>query len=71
MVVDQTFEASAWLNDRKGQPKRFFTSEGGPRHQDHVKMNARTLGDAMVVQRRNDQKVAIVFVLKPNVSGIS
>jgi len=34
------------------------TSVGGPQHQDHAKMNARILRDAMVVQRRNDQKVA-------------
>ncbi len=33
------------------------TSSGGLRHQDHAKMNARILGNAMVVQRRNDQKV--------------
>ncbi len=31
---------------------------GGPRHQEHAKMNARILGNAMAVQRRNDQKVA-------------
>jgi hypothetical protein len=31
---------------------------GGPRHQDHGKMNAHILGNAMAVQRRNDQKVA-------------
>jgi hypothetical protein len=30
----------------------------GPRHQDHVKINARILGNAMIVQRQNDQKVA-------------
>jgi hypothetical protein len=30
----------------------------GPRHQDHVKINARILGNAMTVQRQNDQKVA-------------
>ncbi len=29
-----------------------------PQHQDHAKMNARILGNAMAVQRRNDQKVA-------------
>jgi hypothetical protein len=33
-------------------------SKGGPRHQDHVKMNIHTLRNAMVMQRRNDQKVA-------------
>ncbi len=34
------------------------TSERGPQHQDHVKMNVCILGNAMVVQRWNDQKVA-------------
>ncbi len=37
---------------------RFSTFEGGFRHQDHVKMNAHILGNAMAVQRRNDQNVA-------------
>jgi hypothetical protein len=37
-----------------GRPSPY---EGGPRHQNHVKMNARILGDATAVQRRNDQKV--------------
>jgi hypothetical protein len=41
----------------KAKPKRPSTSEGGLRHQDHAKMNARILGNAMVVQRWNDQKV--------------
>jgi hypothetical protein len=34
------------------------TSVGGLRRQDHAKMNARILGNAMAVQRRNDQKIA-------------
>jgi hypothetical protein len=42
----------------KSKPRRLSTFEGGPRHQDHAKMNAYILGNAMVVQRRNDQKVA-------------
>jgi hypothetical protein len=42
----------------KSKPRRLSTSARGPRHQDHAKMNARILGDAMAVQRRNDQKVA-------------
>jgi hypothetical protein len=41
----------------KSKPGRPSTSTGGPQHQDHAKMNARILGDAMAVQRRNDQKV--------------
>jgi len=42
----------------KSKPGRPSTSAGGPQHQDHAKMNARILGNAMAVQRRNDQKVA-------------
>ncbi len=42
----------------KSKPGRPSTAAGGPRHQDHAKMNARILGNAMAVQRRNDQKVA-------------
>jgi hypothetical protein len=42
----------------KAKPRRFSTSGGGPQHQDHAKMNACILGNAMAVQRRNDQKVA-------------
>jgi hypothetical protein len=38
-----------------GRPSTF---EGSPWHQDRAKMNARILGDAMAVQKRNDQKVA-------------
>jgi hypothetical protein len=42
----------------KSKPGRPSTSARGLRHQDHVKMNARILGNAMAVQRKNDQKVA-------------
>ncbi len=42
----------------KSKLGRPSTSAGGPRHQDHAKMNARILGNVMAVQRRNDQKVA-------------
>ncbi len=42
----------------KAKPGRPSTAAGGPRHQNHAKMNARILGNAMAVQRRNDQKVA-------------
>jgi hypothetical protein len=41
----------------KAKPRRPSTTAGGPRHQDHAKMNARILGNTMAVQRRNDQKV--------------
>ncbi len=42
----------------KAKPGRPLTATRGPQHQDHAKMNARILGNAMVVQRWNDQKVA-------------
>ncbi len=42
----------------KAKPGRPSTVAGGPRHQDHAKMNARILGNAMAMQRQNDQKVA-------------
>ncbi len=42
----------------KSKPGRPSTSTRGPRHQDHAKMNARILGNAMAMQRQNDQKVA-------------
>ncbi len=41
----------------KAKPRRLSTSTGGLQHQDHAKMNARILGNAMAVQRQNDQKV--------------
>jgi len=41
----------------KSKPGRPSTSAEGLQHQDYAKMNARILGDAMAVQRRNDQKV--------------
>ncbi len=41
----------------KAKPGRPSTSAKGLRHQDHAKMNACILGNAMAVQRRNDQKV--------------
>ncbi len=42
---------------RKSKHGRPSTSAGGLPHQDHAKMNARILGNAMAVQRKNDQKV--------------
>ncbi len=49
---------------KKGKPGRPSTAAGSPRHQDHAKKNARILGNAMAVQRRNDQKVASRFRAK-------
>ncbi len=46
------------LMAEKAKPGRPSTVVGGPRHQDHAKMNARILGNAMAVQSWNDQKVA-------------
>jgi hypothetical protein len=48
----------------KAKPKKLSTSEKGSRHQDHAKMNARILGNAMVVQRQNDQKVVSCICAK-------
>jgi len=42
---------------KKSKPRRPSIAAGGPWHQDHAKMNARILGNAMAVQRRNDHKV--------------
>jgi hypothetical protein len=41
----------------KAKHERPSTSAGGLRHQDHAKMNACILGNAMAMQRRIDQKV--------------
>jgi len=43
---------------KKAKPGRPSTVARGLRHQDHTKMNVRILRNAMVVQRRNDEKVA-------------
>jgi hypothetical protein len=43
---------------KKAKLGRPSTFAGVPQHQNHAKMNARILGNAMVVQRWNDQKVA-------------
>jgi hypothetical protein len=45
------------LVTKKAKPGRPSTSVGVLQHQNHAKMNVRILGNAMVVQRRNDQKV--------------
>ncbi len=46
------------LVEEKAKPGKPSTSEKGPRHQDHAKMNVYILGNATIVQRRNGQKVA-------------
>ncbi len=42
---------------KKAKPRRLSTSEGGPQHQDHVKMNICILEDVIIMQRRKDQKI--------------
>jgi hypothetical protein len=42
---------------KNAKPRKLSTSKGGFQHQNHIKMNVHILGDAMVVQRKNDQKV--------------
>jgi hypothetical protein len=42
----------------KVKPMRLSSFERGLWYQNHAKMNAHILGNAMVVQRQNDQKVA-------------
>ncbi len=42
---------------KKAKPRKLSTFEKSPQHQEHVKTNVRTLGNVMVVQRWNDQKV--------------
>jgi hypothetical protein len=42
----------------KSKPGRPSSVARSPRHQDHAKKNAHILGNAMVVQKRNDKKVA-------------
>jgi hypothetical protein len=46
------------LVTEKSKPGRPSTSARGPRHQNHAKINTHILGNAMAVQRQNDQKVA-------------
>jgi hypothetical protein len=53
MIVDQAFEGGAWFGARKGQTWEVFKKAC----KDHVKINARILGNATTLQRRNDQKV--------------
>jgi hypothetical protein len=57
-ILTQHLKEVHGLVVEKAKPRRPSIAVRGPRHQDHAKMNARILGNAMVVQRRNDQKVA-------------
>jgi len=42
---------------KKAKPERLSIFERGPQHREHAKTNVCTLGNVMVVQRWNDQKV--------------
>jgi hypothetical protein len=42
----------------KTKPRKPSTFKGGHQHQNHVKMIACILGNAMAMQRQNDQNVA-------------
>jgi len=66
MVLNQAFEGGAWLGGRKAKFGGPSTYVRGPRHQDHAKMNARILENAMAVQR-----LLVAFVPKHNSNGIS
>jgi hypothetical protein len=57
MVVNQTFEEVHGLVMEMAKPWRPLIFERDPCHQHHDKMNVCILGNAMAVQRRNDQKV--------------
>jgi len=52
------------LVTKKAKPRRLLTSKRGLRNQDHAKMNVCILGNALVVQRRNDQKVISRVLVK-------
>jgi len=55
----------------KSKPGRPSTAAGGLRHQDHAKMNARILGNAMVCKGEMIKKLLVVFVPKQSTSGIT
>jgi len=42
---------------KKAKPRKLSTYEGSHQHQNHAKMNTRILGNAMVMEKQNDQKV--------------
>jgi len=54
MVVDQNLKEVHGLVVEKTKLWRPSTFEGSLQHQNHAKMNARILRNAMVVQRWND-----------------
>jgi hypothetical protein len=49
MIVDQTFEEGSWLGGKKSQTYEPSTFKVSIRHQNHVKMNVRILGDVIVM----------------------
>jgi len=48
----------------KAKLNKHLTSKRSLQHQDHAKMNIRILGNAMAVQRRNDQKIVSLVCAK-------
>jgi len=57
-LLSKHFKEVHGLVVEKAKPGRPSIFERGFRHQNHVKMNVRIMGNTMVVQRRYDQKVA-------------
>ncbi len=58
LLLTKHFKEVHGLVAERAKPEKLPTSIGSPRHQNHAKMNARILGNAMAMQRQNDQKVA-------------
>jgi hypothetical protein len=59
------------LMAEKAKPRKPSTFERNLRHQNQAKMNICILGNAMAVQRQNDQKIVNPLMPKPKTSGIS
>ncbi len=59
------------LMAKKARLKRLSTFQQSTPHQDHTKMNARILKDAMVMQSWNDQKVINCTHANPNMNGMN
>jgi len=56
-LLTKHFKEVHGLVVEKAKLRKFSTFRGGLWHQDHAKMNVRILGNAMAMQRWNDQKV--------------
>jgi hypothetical protein len=53
-ILTKHFKEMHGLVVEKAKPRRPSTFERSPRHHDHVKVNARILGNVMAMQRQND-----------------